>query len=311
MGACCTQNVAVSTIDINMQRSRICSCDDNRADAQNPSLKQLVSTHTTHTGLSSMDLMITPLHGAIDSGIVDLQTRDSDIVFGYIRQCIEPAIAEYTIPTDIISICTAYYHWSFGFEAIKTLSGHPAVVEIAGPYSETVHTLITRAMTPCSSRSRSRTPSPLCSRMHCAFGNQWVASLSGKQISYRIRVNAFSDRSKIYIGFASTEQFDLHSFGSFIDGQRGGGDLSMHLMAGDGRGYSFGAVRGQLAPVQEGDVVTLDLDLRDGTLTLRNGHPALMLFTDIRMDEETQYKLVVILGDNDSATILDYAEIKT
>lgn len=352
MGTCCTQSVAA--VDSNMLRARTPSYAVSTITIQSP---QCVN----HPSSLSMDLMLSPVHCPLDSGIIDLKVRDSDIVFGYIRQYIEPAICQYIIPAVIISVCASYYHWSFGFETIETLCDRPAVVEICGPFAQTVRTLSTRTLPVVPS-----TPSP-ASCLHCAFGHQWIPSLSGKQVTYRIKVNSFGDRSRVMIGFCSTDRLTRQSldrlielqqstpFNPFdIDTLRSGlrsavsngepgetlhsglrsadSDLDskcdsvdsvdsmdsdddrprgLHLVDGNGRGYSRDTVRGMLAPLQEGDVVSLDLDLKDGTLTVRNGHPALMLFTDIWRDGHTEYKLVVILGDHDSATIIDYAEIKT
>merc|ERR1719203_571140 len=139
----------------------------------------------------------------MDSGTVDLQLRDSFIVFGFIRLHVEPEISHWVIPSVIISVCASYYHWSFGFEAIRSLSectisdfnlqlsesltsprSLPTVVEIAGPRSETVRTLPIESLPQSLSSLASPTPivrsqSDPNERLFCAFGHQWIESLSG------------------------------------------------------------------------------------------------------------------------------------
>merc|ERR1719334_2490084 len=245
MGTCCTQNI--SAVDINMLRVRTRSYPLSAATPQCPG----------HPSSLSIDLCLSPVHCAADSGVIDLKIRDSKIVCGYIRRYIEPSIAQYIIPSVVISLCASYYFWPFGFEMFETLCDRPAVVEITGPSSETVRTLSTRTLPVLPS-----TPSP-GGCLHCAFGHHWIHSLSGKQVTYRIKMNAFDDRSRVLIGFCSTDRLTRTALDQLIGHNPNDGDhdeaesdsdciRGLHLVDGDGKGYSYDSVRGTLAPLQEG-----------------------------------------------------------
>ena len=211
---------------------------------------------------------------------INNQYREQLLVFGFIRNC-QSLLPNLIIPSPLYLIFFDYYY-------ISDLFGkHSPCIEVSGDGNDTI-----KANT-----------SDRC----CAYGYQWIDSISNKLIKYEVRINRCDPfDSATMIGITTDDSNINCAFRQTTEKQ------IFYAFDNDGDKYWHDAVsyRSYGDTFEQGDVVRMELNLSTGTIIYYiNDESQGIAFKDIEKGDDIKYKLAVELyNDEDSCTIISHSE---
>ena len=235
-------------------------------------------------------------------GIQSVDKMAHLLVFGYIHDQ-KDLVSDMIIPSPIYLLCLVYYY-------INKICGdkHSSLIEVSGENNETITVIKEEDSLGIDENSdkleillhslRSNAPS-------CAYGYDWIDSMSNKKVTYKIKLVKLSNECQIGISTTDT------NFDSFCI-------VNNTFYAIDEEGDKWCNFDGGTMfedydeicsyDIGQGDTVTIELDLIKKTISFYiNDKWKGIAFSNIDTGENIKYKLAVKLNNlHDCCTVVDH-----
>ena len=210
-------------------------------------------------------------------------------VYGYIRAHFD----EYEYPSSISMLCLMYF--------LRIFDKYTSNITVSGDNNQTI-----------TSNDW---------RIGYGYGSFWIHSLSKTIIKYKILVNrqsAIEYKSNNTIGitrkdkYLVNESMNYHKDNNIFYDLMNDGVVVAYESERREPIYRVGNDDKKLDVFQQGDIITMELNLIHGVLKFYVNDDSKGISVNIKQNENIKYKFfIAILGKNDSFSVIDYCEVVT